>query len=194
MLTEAIENAEIAFKQFEFNVRLLSYAELGKIDVAEFGRDHITQLHNGTIRFSPDSFADDDSIARGASINVLMAFAASALTLNDAFEAAGIKDDPAATDNDSRLRALVYMVRCAHAHRIADPHWQVRGKYRRQLSFDIEGCGTLQLDLPVLDQQPFDIELIGGYVGWYRIANRGLRKLRECDEKPGAAAGESASV
>jgi hypothetical protein len=178
MLSEAIENAEIAFKQFEFSIRLLSYAELGEIDAAKFGRDHITQLYNGTIRFSADIFSDGESIVRAANINVMMAFAASALTLNDAFDAAAIKADVAGADNDSRIRALIHMVRCAHAHRIAEPHWEARGPYARLLSFDIEGIGTLQLDLLALDQQPFDIDTIGGYVGWYRTANQALRRLR----------------
>jgi hypothetical protein len=189
MLAEAIENAEIAFRQFEFSIRLLSYAELGKIEAAEFGRDHITRLHNGTIRFSPETFSDDAGIWRAANINVVMTFAASAIALNDAFEAAAIKVDVTATDSDSRIRTLVHMVRCAHAHRIAEPHWEARGKYARLLIVDVDGIGTLHLDLPSLHQRPFDVESIGGYVGWYRIANGALRQLRERDAKRGELAG-----
>jgi hypothetical protein len=79
MLTEAIENAEIAFKQFEFNVRLLSFCELGHVDQSVFGRDHLTKLPNGNIRFLPGSFSSDESIHRAASINVIMAFSVSVL-------------------------------------------------------------------------------------------------------------------
>jgi hypothetical protein len=60
------------------------------------------------------------------------------------------------------------MVRCAQAHGLADPRWEVRGRYRRILEIDIDG-ERLTLDFTSLDGQPFVIDQIGGYEMWYRI-------------------------
>jgi hypothetical protein len=148
---------------------------LGHVKPSNFDTDHLTQLPNGSLHFPSENFSDDESIWRAASINVVMAFGASVLALDQAFEAFGITCDPEAVDNVTRLRTLVYMVRCAHAHRIADPRWEVRGKYLRTLVVDLGG-DVISLDLRALNGAGFDVELIGGYVGWYRI--RDLAKLR----------------
>ena len=46
---------------------------------------------------------------------------------------AGIKNDPDARDNLGQLRMLIYMCRCAFAHNVLYPEWEVRGKYERRL-------------------------------------------------------------
>ncbi len=97
--------------------------------------------------------------------------------LDQAFDSVGMKANPEATDNVGQLRVLVYMVRCAHAHRIEDPHWEVRGKYARTLNVHV-GDVTISLDLRPLHGQAFDIERdIGGYVNWYRIRDTVVQAL-----------------
>jgi len=168
MLTEILNELNIAFAQLEFAVRLLSYCELGHVNPSDFDTDHLTQLPNGNLHFPSGNYADNDAICRAASINVIMTFGTSALALDQTFENFGILPDPNASDNIIRLRTLVYMVRCAFAHRIADPRWEARGKYQRNLSVDIPS-GTISLDLASLNGAAFDIESIGGYIGWYEM-------------------------
>jgi hypothetical protein len=168
MLTEALQELDIAFRQLEFAVRLLSYCELGHVKPSDFDTDHLTQLPNGNLHFPSGNYSDKESICRAASVNVIMAFSTSVLALDQAFDAFGIRPDAEAADNITRLRTLVYMVRCAYAHRIADPRWEVRGKFRRTLVVTLSGQ-TLSLDLEALDGAGFDIDFIGGYVGWYQI-------------------------
>jgi hypothetical protein len=86
-------------------------------------------LEGGNLLFPPGQFSDQDSLNQAASISVLLAFSASALVLEKGFEAMGIARDPEASDNVGKLRTLIYMVRCAQAHGIADPHWEARGKF-----------------------------------------------------------------
>jgi hypothetical protein len=99
---------------------------------------------------------------------VLLAFSASALVLDKGFEVIGIKPDPEATDNIGRLRALIYMVRCAQAHGIADPRWEARGRFAGAITVDLDGT-LIKLDLQTLNGERFHIDQLGGYLNWYRI-------------------------
>jgi len=176
-LKYALEDVETAFTQLEFAIKLLSYSELGHIKPEDFDTDHLVQLELGNLHFPTGKFNSQDAIIRAASIAVLQAFSATALVLDKAFEAKGMRPNPEATDAGELLRTLIYMVRCAQAHGLADPRWEVRGKYRRVLKFDIEG-EQLSLDLAALDGQPFIIEQIGGYETWCRLYAAATRLLR----------------
>src|SRR5260370_39496209 len=86
----------------------------------------------------------------------------------------GMKPNFHATDANSKLRLLAYMVRCAYAHGFACPRWNVTNKKASALTVDIEGQ-TVTLDLPRLHGQEFEIDQIGGYENWYRIRNAAQR-------------------
>lgn len=178
MLTEVLQELNIAFSQLEFAVRLLSYCEQGHVKPSDFDTDHLTQLPNGNLHFPSGNYSDEESICRAASVNVIMAFGTSVLALDQAFDAFGIRPDAEAGDNITRLRTVVYMARCAYAHRIADPRWEVRGKYRRTLVVELLGQ-QLSLDLAALDGAGFDIDTIGGYVGWYEIHRLAKERFHE---------------
>lgn len=120
ILRNALEDIEIAFRQIEFTIKLLSYCELGKMSPEEFDTDHSVQLVEGDLHF-PTKHFDKDNIIRAAEVNVASAFATSAIALDNAFEVMELKADPAASDDVGQCRVLVYMVRCAYAHRIAEP-------------------------------------------------------------------------
>jgi hypothetical protein len=156
-IREALEDVEIAFRQLEFAIKLLSFCELGNISPKEFDADQIVYLDDGNLHFPTGHFNDADSLNRAASISVLMAFSASVCILDNAFEAIGVTRDPEATDHVGKLRALIYMVRCAQAHRIADPHWEARGKFARTITVDLGGT-ELSLDLKALHGQRFHID------------------------------------
>jgi hypothetical protein len=175
-INEALEDVEIAFRQLEFAIKLLSYCELGNIKPEDFDTDHLVMLEGGSLRFPTGNFSAPDDLNRAASVSVLLAFSASVLVLDKAFEVAGIKANPEASDIIGRLRTLVYMLRCAQAHGLADPRWEVRGKYKRTLAVDLEGT-SLTLDLATLDGEPFVIDQIGGYGNWYCIRNVARRAL-----------------
>jgi hypothetical protein len=54
-------------------------------------------------------FSDSDSIIRTAEVAVSLAFGASALALDKAFEVAGMEADPSSDQNVIKLRTLVHM-------------------------------------------------------------------------------------
>jgi hypothetical protein len=176
-IQDALEDVDIAFRQLEFAIKLLSFCELDGISPSDFDTDHTVFLGSESLHFPRGSFSDPDSIVRAASISVLAAFSASVLVLDDAFKAAGMKPDPEALGNDGQLRTLIYMARCAYAHGIATPRWESRGKYCRTLSVTLDGA-VISLDLGALNGQAFDVGQLGGYANWYRIRDAALRLLR----------------
>lgn len=179
-IREALNDVEIAFLQLEFSIRLLSYCELGKVDAKDFDTDHLVQLPEGNLHFKSGHFGDPDNILRAANVSVLLAFSGTAILLDKAFELAGLKPNPKSEDDASKLRALVFMVRCAHAHGLADPRWEVRGDFRRPIALELEGRKIL-LDLTKLHGQTLHIEQLGGYTNWYAI-RRAARNLLQPEE------------
>jgi hypothetical protein len=108
---------------------------------------------------------------------VSLAFAASTLAMDKAYEIANITKDPLSRDKDTSLRTLVYMVRCAYAHGIADPRWQVRNDYK-QFHPPKSLVGASGLDFSTLDGKSFDFDQIGGYQNWFFIRDEAIDTLR----------------
>ena len=175
-LKTALDDVEIAFRQLEFTIKLLSFCELGNVKPSDFDTDHLVLLGSERLYFPRGKFNDADSIIKAAGTCVLVAFSASVLVLDDAFQAAGMKPDSEAVGNDKQLRTLIYMARCAYAHGIADPRWEVRGKYCHTLSVNL-GSTTISLDLTSLHGQSFVVDQLGGYANWYRIRDAAVRLL-----------------
>jgi hypothetical protein len=147
---DALQEVEIAFRQLEFTIKLLSFCELDHINPSDFDTDHIVLLEQGNLHFPTGHFSDVDNVHRATAVCVSVAFSASALALDQAFEKAGIKPDPQASDKLGQLRVLVHMIRCAHAHGIADPQWKATRHYCRELNFALDGVSVL-LDLKALN-------------------------------------------
>lgn len=93
---DALDDVEIAFRQLEFSIKLLSFCELGNITPSDFDTDHIVILGSERLNFPSGKFVDLDSIIKAAGTSVLIAFSASVLALDDAFQAAGMKPCPEA--------------------------------------------------------------------------------------------------
>ena len=175
-LSEALIDVDIAFRQVEFTSKVLAYCELGKVDPSEFDIDHLVLVDSGSISFPTGHFSDADNIRRAAMVSVAVASGISALALDKAFEVAGLKPDPASPENSVRVRTVVYMVRCAYAHGIAEPRWKVRGQYARTIEFGL-GSDRLELDLAKLNGCPFEFQSLGGPQNWFRIRDEALAIL-----------------
>lgn len=176
-LHDALEDVDIAFKQLEFTIKLLSYCESEKIKPEDFDTHHLVVLKGGSLNFPSRHFGNTDSLVRAARISVLLAFSASVLVLDKAFEIIGMASNPESTDNVVKLRTLIYMLRCAQAHGIAEPIWEVRGPYARDLAVDLDGT-TIPLALQTLNGKPFNIDQLGGYQNWYLIRRAAIQALK----------------
>ncbi len=176
-LEEALFDVEMAFRQIEFSIKLLYYCEHEKINPADFDTNHIVRLEQENLRFPPEYFKRLDDIIIAASVAVSLAFGGSALTLDKAWEIAGICPDPQSADESVKLRTLVHMVRCAYAHGVADPKWEVKGKYHQVLEVDLLDP-PLTLDLRKLHGKEFGFKVLGGHARWFDIRNVSVATIK----------------
>jgi hypothetical protein len=98
------------------------------------------------------------------------------LTLDQALETGGFIPNPESDDSFDQIRCLIHLVRCAYAHRLADPYWDARGKKIRQYQIDL-GEGSYTVDIGSLNGKPFQFEHIGGRTNWHRMKDIVLAKL-----------------
>ena len=63
---DALDDVEIAFRQLEFSIKLLSFCELGNITPSDFDTDHIVILGSERLNFPTGKFVDLDSIIKAA--------------------------------------------------------------------------------------------------------------------------------
>ena len=176
-LGEALEDIDIAFLQLEFSLKLLTFCELGKIDPVEFDTDLTVRLENGNLSYPFEHFSQPENIVRAAAVSVSLAAGATAFVLDKTWEVAGVARNPKSEDPSAQLRAVVYMVRCAYAHGIAEPRWEVRGDYRRTFEFRLPE-EPVELNLRELDGRGFDFDDLGGYRTWFAIRDATLETLR----------------
>lgn len=174
--SDALEDIRVAFKQLEFAIKLLSYCELGKLLPSDFDTDHLVELEEGNLHFPPGYFSEPDNIYRAALIGVPLALGATAIVLDQALNLEKSQSQQGEIDEVSELRTLVFMVRCAYAHGIAEPRWEVRKKHRRIISQNINGR-TISVDLSEMHCQPFEVSAIGGYEVWYLIRDAVVSRL-----------------
>lgn len=158
----ALEDVELAFRQLEFAIKLMYYCEDGHLNLTSFNEDNTVLFTTGSMVFNSRSTREETVAC--SKINVGMCFGASAMALNTAFELASI--DRSKHD----VAMIVYMVRCAFAHNIADPKWEVRGKFLKNIDFPMDR-GQIHIDFTSLNGQPFKYEHIGDLPNWYRIKN-----------------------
>ena len=175
-LAKVKEDVEFAFRLLEFAIRTMCYFELGKVDIGLFGQNTIILDENGNINFNGNYFSSKDNAVIVSQINVGAAFGASAIQLNKFFETAGTKRNPDSDDLVSTLSCLVYAVRNAFAHEIADPKWKIDKKYRKKLNIELEG-DKITIALDTLHGCEFKYEQIGGLGNWYKIKNESLKLL-----------------
>ncbi|MCY4261465.1 MAG: hypothetical protein OXC91_14545 [Rhodobacteraceae bacterium] len=175
-LDDALADVGIAFLQVEFSIKLLSYCEFDRIRPAEFDTHQVVLLEQENLAFPTGHFSTQEKIVQAAMVAVSLALAGSALTLDKAWEIAGIPPDPHSADGEVKLRTLVHMVRCAYAHGVADPKWEVHGDYRQVLELNLAN-GALPLDLRELHGRSFDFAQIGGHASWFEIRDGSLAAL-----------------
>ncbi|NVK18014.1 MAG: hypothetical protein HWE30_04900 [Methylocystaceae bacterium] len=147
---------ETAFAHLAFAGKLYHLACEGR-----FKRDEIDipltfqDQSQDTVWVLPDKIFDTDD-------DLLLAFANS---LSVAFGTAGIvldsecgrRPNDIETEAD-QCRHLIYQIRNAFAHNMADPHWEIRNpKFQRVFEF-----GGLQIDLSDVNGKRFEYRDIGG--------------------------------
>lgn len=152
-----------AFGQLAFAWKLYNYGLNGSIDPAELDAE-VTFQEDGIIFVVPKALEQPEDLRIALENNLTIAFGAAAITLNRVREEIDLKlPDPIESENDHCV-ALIYQIRNAFAHDIAEPKWEIRERYRRVYEF-----GGMQFDLRCLHGEVFRYEHIGGPDKFYAI-------------------------
>jgi hypothetical protein len=130
----------------------------------------------GTFCLPVGQFNTIADVLLGAENSVLLSVGALFLSLDTALDDAGIKNDPTAQDAFGQLRILIYMCRCAFAHNVLSPHWEIRGNYCRHLEITLPKI-SLTLNLNQLAGKQFDIKQIGDYSQLFKFADYVIQAL-----------------
>lgn len=156
---------ETAFGQLAFAIKLMQAAEDGELNVESIDRP-LTIAEGRSIWVLPDRVLDTpDDLILACQNNVTIAYGAAAITLNKCREEASVPlPDPIGSECDQWV-ALVYQIRNAFAHDIAEPRWQLtQARYRREYR-----VGTVYADLRASDGQVFNYHDVGGPEGLYQL-------------------------
>lgn len=168
MKSELVKNINQAFLQLEFAVKLLSCFERKKIDKADFDADIVIILPKRNLSFPSNTFNSyaDLILAAENNFNIMLGF--TSIILDSSLEKIGIKKYPDNQINDGKIRTLIYMIRCAFAHDMMHPKWEVRGKFAQPLEIQLPG-EVIKVDLSQKHGHNFNIQDIGGHENYFQI-------------------------
>ena len=176
-LDYAIKDAEHAFRLLEFSIRTLNVIEAKTIDLSVFGQETTILLDDENVTFSDGYFTSQENAEISAKVAIGVSFAASAIALDNLFEATGRQRDPASNEEVYLLWTLVYAVRNAFAHGIAEPKWLAHPRYQRTIRLTLANK-EIVIDLAAVNEQEFAYEHIGGFANWLNIKDRAFALIR----------------
>ena len=168
MKPEVIRNINQAFLHLEFTIKLLTYMERRTIDKDEFDTNIVITGKKRNISFNDSAFNTYDDLILGTENCVLLSVGFTAIVLDTSLQSVGKKPDPNNRSSEGMLRNLIYKIRCAYAHDMMHPKWEVRSNYAQPLEIQLQS-DILRLDLSKKHNQLFNIEDIGGYENYFEI-------------------------
>lgn len=146
-----------AMAQLQLAIKLMHAAEQGEIDLDAIDQPLSIEEPGGVMVLEDRLFYDPNDFINGVQNMVCVAFGVAAITLNRALEEAGCGPPKAIDMEEDQYRALVFQIRNAFAHDMAEPRWRIKGRYARQ--YDV---ASVQADLRDLDGKMFEYSQIGG--------------------------------
>ena len=178
MKSKTIENINQAFLQLEYSIKLLTYSETNQINKDEFDTHVIWPSKIINLNFFHNSFKTYDDLILAAENSYSITLGFTSIVLDEALQSIGIKCDPSDLTPNGMLRTLVYMIRCAYAHNMMYPKWEVQGGYARPLSIILQH-ETLELDLSQKNGHLFLIDDIGGVSNYLEIKDKICQLISE---------------
>lgn len=161
-LNVLIEDVKLAFKLFEFSIRLMCYAELEKINIEDFDQEINLNLEKGNKAFSSGNFRTCADIIKTSQMAVGTTFGSTAICLDSLLKQCSVEDG-----NTTKAKKLIKAVRNAFAHNIAAPCWYIKQHNREIL--DMSFIKGPVVDLGELNGKIFDYAQIGGLDFWYSL-------------------------
>ncbi len=160
-----------AYAQLQFVWKLYNYVLEGKIKVEELDTS-INFEENGMVLVLPDKiFESQSDMILAFENNLVIAFGAAAITLNRAREEARMTVPITIENEVDQFIALVYQIRNAFAHDIAEPKWKIDNP-RYLIEYSIE---NIRIDLRNMHEKAFDYKSIGGPEIMFALIRYGQR-------------------
>lgn len=173
---DSVVRIDQAFLQLDFAVKLLQYIEDEKISKKEFDIAIDVASRFGTLSFPQNSFHTYDDLIHAAQNNYMITLGFSAIAMDSSIDKNEWKNNPNDTSPDGQLRLLVYMVRCAFAHDMMTPVWNVKPNNFKTIPIYI-GSQVHHVDLKALNGTRFEDDHIGGLAGWISIRDQVRKRL-----------------
>jgi hypothetical protein len=172
----ALKDTEFSFRTLEFAVRMDAYCENGFLELDKF-------LGGQSDIFSdfPALLLNSKDINVISKINIGIAFSATAITLDVAFETTGTKRQFAQDTDFQKLWLVTRNVRNAFAHGVANPKWEINDNNHRKLIST--GCNVQPIDFSNLHGKEFEYDHIGGIKNWYSIKNAAICLIKKIPNK-----------
>lgn len=148
---------DTAFAQLGLAIKLMHAAEEGRVKREDVDFP-LTISEGSSILVLADQVVHTDAdFINALQNNVSVAFGAAAITLNRCREEMGIPlPNPINTDPE-QWTALIYQIRNAFAHDIAEPKWEINPRYARHYQ-----VGPVSANLSSLHGKHFSYYQLGG--------------------------------
>jgi hypothetical protein len=170
------EKIEQAFLQLSFAIKLLTYIELKKIDQSDFDGETTILLKRRNINLPANTFKTYDDLMFAAENTFNITLGATSIIMDESLTSCGIKNSYADQTPRGQIRSLIYMIRCAFAHNMVQPTWNVYPKYRKLIEFTaLEE--NIRIDLAELNGYPFQMDHIGGHDVYWELKNKVLEMI-----------------
>lgn len=161
-----------AFAQLELAIKLMHAAEQGRVTREEIDLPLTIAEGNSVLVLADQTLHTDEDFINAMQNNVSVAFGAAAITLNRCREEIGLSlPDPIDTEREQWI-ALVYQIRNAFAHDIAEPMWEMKPRYARPYQI-----GAVKADLSNLHGRHFDYYQLGGPEALFVLKDYGKRNV-----------------
>lgn len=148
---------ETAIAHLSFAIKLMQAAEDGILDLDAIDKP-LTVKEGATLLVLPDRVLQSpDELTLACQNFVTITYGAAAITLNRCREEANVRLPNPILGACDQWIALVYQIRNAFAHDIAEPRWRIDERYAREYSI-----GNVKADLRKLDGVVFQYAHIGG--------------------------------
>jgi hypothetical protein len=160
---------DTAFRQLELSIKLMHAAEIGSLKREEVDLPLTIDEGKSILVLNNQTIKTDDDFINALQNNVTITFGAAAITLNRCREEVGIRlPNPINTEIDQWV-CLIYQIRNAFAHDIAEPKWDFKERYTRAYKI-----GNLHVDLSALNKSHFDYHQIGGAETLFLLRDYGV--------------------
>lgn len=172
---------EQAFLQLNFTIKLLPYFENRKIRKIEFDQRHEIKLERRTLVLVENMFHTEEDLISAAYNNYMMAFGFTAIVMDTALQALGIKGDPRG-GNQAKVAELVRLIRCAFAHDVIHPVWKIDRNSPDEMAMQLNG-EVVEIKLKDLKNRPFHSDALHGMENYFKLRDTVLAIAREVSPK-----------